>query len=272
MVYEKFSLKGLKTVAVLGGRGMLGSDLVEFLSERYKVTIIDRDNYDQYKGKSFDVLINANGNSRKFWADQNPFLDFEASTISVVKSLFNFKFKKYIYISSVYLYEDFSQKEVKVFTKEAFEDKDLNIIKLSPYSLHKYLSEQIVKRYASDYLIMRCSMMIGKRAKKGPIFDILNDQPLFITLSSKLQLITTEAVANALHVLISKNKKGEIFNIGGNGAFDFKKAEKYFSRKIKVSPGAKKQEIEQNIYKLSKFFKLKTSEEYLKEFIKNYKS
>ena len=85
-------------IAVLGGRGMLGSDLVKFLGEFYKVIAIDKENYSQYLGKSFDVLINANGNSRKFWADQNLFLDFEASTISVYKSLFDFKFKKYIYI------------------------------------------------------------------------------------------------------------------------------------------------------------------------------
>ena len=280
MVYNKLqSLKSLKfkTIAVLGGRGMLGLDLVEFLNDYYKVTVIDKNNYEQHKGKSFDVLINANGNSRRFWANQNPFLDFEASTISVYKSLFDFKFKKYIYISSMYLYENYRGPwdEVKISPKKSFEDKELNVKKISPYSLHKYLSEQMVKRYASDYLIMRCSMMIGPHAKKGPLFDILTHHPLFITLSSKIQMITTEEVAKALHILISKNKKNEIYNIGGKGKFPFAKVEKYFSvlgvKKITVSQDAKEQNFEEDVSKLNKIFKLKTSEEYLTDFVKNYR-
>ncbi len=244
---------------------MLGSDLVEFFGEHYKVTVIDRDNYDQHKGKNFDVLINANGNSRKFWADQNPYLDFEASTISVYKSLFDFKFKKYIYISSVYLYGGFPLP--KISPKEAFEDKEINVQKLSPYGLNKYLSEQIVRRYASDYLILRCNTMIGNNSKKGVVFDILNNKDLFITLTSKLQLITTKEVANMINHLIFKNIKNQIFNVGGKGQFLFTKAEKYFGKKVKVSPEAKKQDLEQDVSKLNKIFKLKTSEEYLKDFI-----
>ena len=259
-----------KKVAVLGGRGMVGSDLVEVLSKHHPVTIIDKDNYDQYLGKSFDVLINANGNSRRFWANENPFLDFEASTVSVYKSLFDFKFKKYIYISSVYLYEDYPSE--KILPKNTFEDRELEVKKLSPYSLHKYLGENLVKRCAPDYIIFRCSMMIGNNAKKGPVFDILNDKPLFITLSSKLQLITAKEVANAMNILIAKNKKNETFNIGGRGQFAFSKAEKYFQKKVRVSVGAKKQDIEQNVSKLNKIFRLKTSEEYLSGFLKNYKN
>lgn len=257
-----------KTIAILGGRGMLGSDLVEFLGDHYKVVVIDKENYDEHVGKSFDVLINANGNSRKFWANENPYLDFEASTISVYKSLFDFKFKKYIYISSVFLYENFPA--TKILVKNAFEDRELDVKKLSPYSLNKFLSEQMVKRYAPDYLIFRCNTMIGKNAKKGVVFDILNNKELFITFFSKLQLITTKEVANIIHSLISKNKKNEIFNVGGKGQFAFTKAEKFFGKKIKVSANAEKQDIEQNVSKLNKIFKLKTSEEYLKDFIQNY--
>ncbi|MEK7115107.1 MAG: NAD-dependent epimerase/dehydratase family protein [Patescibacteria group bacterium] len=256
-----------KTIAVLGGRGMLGSDLVKFLGQHYKITAIDKHNYQQYVGKNFDVLINANGNSRKFWANQNPYLDFEASTISVYKSLFDFKFKKYVYISSVFLYENFPV--AKISAKNAFEDRELDVKNFSPYSLHKFLSEQMVKRYASDYLIFRCNTMIGKNAKKGVVFDILNNKELFITLTSKLQLITTKEVANIIHNLISKKISGEIFNVGGKGQLSFVKAEKFFQKKIKISANAEKQDIEQDVSKLNKIFKLKTSEEYLTDFIEN---
>ena len=100
----------------------------------------------------------------------------------------------------------------------------------------------------------------------------LNNQPLFITLSSKLQLISTEEVANVMNFMISKNKKNQTFNIGGWGQFTFTKAEKYFQKKIKISTDAKKQDIEQDVSKLNKIFKLKTSEEYMADFVKNHKS
>jgi dTDP-4-dehydrorhamnose reductase len=251
-----------KHIAILGANGLLGADLVTNLQMNYVVTPITKQNYDEHKGKSFDVFINANGNSKRFWAIQNVLEDFEVSTNSVYKTMFDFKFKKYIYISSVDVYPDPSS------PKRTQEDPEIKVIDQNPYGFHKYLSEQIVKKNVSDWLILRPSIILGSNLKKGPIYDITNDKPLFVTISSKLQVITTDAIAKVIETLLKKSVKNEIINVGGVGALSFSKLHKFFNKKILVSPEAKPQVYEMNIKKLQRLCPiLMTSEEYLREFL-----
>lgn len=251
----------MKSLGVLGGFGLLGSDLAFYLKDSFEITAIDKKNYQELSGKSFDFLINANGNSRRFWANQNIFDDFVASTVSVYKSLFDFQFKKYIYISSSDIYENHST------PKTTGEDQNIDPDNLCPYGFHKYLSEKIIQNNVKDYLILRCSLILGRKLKKGPVFDILNNRPLFITPDSRIQMIPTGEIAKIIKLLIKKSIKNEIFNLGGRGAFDFKKISDYFSKKLTISPKAEKQEYQMNVKKLAKIFSLKTSEEYFEKFI-----
>ena len=160
---------------------MLGSDLSRLLGAHYEVSAIDRDNYGEYRGKRFDVLVNANGNSRRFWANENPLADFEASTVSVMKSLSDFKFGKYIYISSPDVYANPGSPAT---TRE---DAPGDMRALSPYGFHKRLSEELVQHYAKDFLILRPSAILGTQLAKGMVHDVLQGNELFVTLDSKLQ-------------------------------------------------------------------------------------
>jgi dTDP-4-dehydrorhamnose reductase len=249
-------------VGVIGANGMLGSDLVNFLSEQYRVTSISHESYNDNKGNVFDIIVNANGNSRRFWANQNPQDDFTASTSSVYKSIFDFPSSLYIYISSpdVYLnhYGSGNTKE-NIITDST---------RLSPYGFNKYLSELIVKKFKDKFLIFRSSMILGTDLKKGPFYDIINNKPVFVTLDTKLQLITTSAISDIIQTLLKRKTVNETINVGGIGTFVFKKIHKYFDKNIKFSPDAQKQVYEMNISKLKSFYPaLMTSEEYLEEFI-----
>ena len=51
---------------------------------------INRENYNRYLGSRADILINANGNSKKYLAQEDPILEFEKSVLSVKKSLEDF--------------------------------------------------------------------------------------------------------------------------------------------------------------------------------------
>lgn len=255
----------MKTLAIIGGNGMLGSDLVKYLSQSFLVTSISKKNYSQFINHSFDTVVNANGNSRRFWAIKNPLEDFTASTISVYKSLFDFKFETYIYISSSDVYVNHSS---RTYT---FEDQIQDSSKLSSYGLHKYLSEKIVESHCKSYVILRAAMLLGQNLKKGPIFDILNNKSLYISESSRLQMITTKEIANVITFLVNEKIINTIFNMGGKSTVDFKKMKTYFSAPISFADGAEKQVYEMNVSKLNKLFPLKSSEEYLQEFINTFK-
>lgn len=240
---------------------MLGSDLVKYLNQSFLVTSISKNNYSQFINHSFDVVVNANGNSKRFWANENVLEDFDISTVAVYKSIFDFKYSTYIYISSSDVYKDHSN---PLSTSES----QLNDLEgLSTYGLHKYLSEIIVKSNCPNYIILRSSMILGKNLKKGPIFDIINNKPLFISPTSRLQMITTYEIANVITFLIDKKIENDIFNVGGKGIVDFKKIQTYFSISITSSKKAETQSYEMNVSKLNRLFPLKTSEEYLQEFL-----
>jgi nucleoside-diphosphate-sugar epimerase len=252
------------TVAILGANGLLGSDLVKYLRRSFKIQRITRENYQEKIRARYDVLINANGNSKRYWANQNVLKDFEASTFSVYKTLFDFKFNKYIYISSSDVYPDHSGPST---TKEK---QKIDSDSLSPYGLHKYLSEKIVANNTNDYLVLRSCMILGQNLNKGPIFDIIQKQDLFITLETRLQMIHTREIANIIAFLIRKDIKREVYNMGGRGVFNFGLIRDYTKREINISENAKTQFYEMDVEKLNSLHPLKTSKEYFDEYIKEY--
>lgn len=242
---------------------MLGSDLVRYLSASFDLTPINKENYHTFIGKKFDIIIDANGNSRRFWANQNPVEDFSASTFSVVKSIFDFPNDLYIYISSADVYEDHTNPEK---TKES---QEINPQKLSSYGFHKYLSELIIKKHQKRFLILRFPLLLGRNIKKGPFYDITHNVPLFVTLKTKLQLITTHAAAKIIETLLKNSVENDTINVGGKGSFVFTKLARYFGKEIQVSNDAETQTYEMNTEKIKRLYPdLKTSEEYLQEFIK----
>lgn len=249
------------SLAILGANGLLGSDLIKYLADEFDVTLITRNNYQNQKGKHFDIFINANGNSRRFWALKNIYQDFEASTVSVYRTIFDFKFLRYIYISSSDVYINHGD------DKATLEDSLIDVDCVNVYGFHKYLSEQIIRNTSTDYLILRCSMLLGTNPKKGPFLDIIKGQPLFIRSDSKLQVITTFAVSEIIKILLSSGIKNQIINIGGEGTINFVNIGEHFKFPIRWSKDALKQHYEMNVSKLKSWYKLKVSEDYLKDWL-----
>ncbi len=253
----------MKTLAIIGSNGMLGSDLVRYLGAEFHVTAIHKENYHIHKGNSFDIVLNANGNSKRFWANQNPLDDFFASTVSVYQSIIDFPSDLYIYISSPDVYENHED------VKHTEENSQIVPENLSSYGLHKYLSELIIKKHKKKFLILRHSIILGSNLKKGPFYDIIHGNPLFITLKSRLQLITTRVIADIIITLLKNSVTNEIINIGGGGNLAFAKIREYYDREIKISKEAETQIYEMNVEKIKHLYPaLKTSEQYLEEYLK----
>jgi len=69
----------------------LGKKLYRYFGKYSQAYGISRANYSEYLGESFDFFINANSNSRRYWANKNTYCDFQASTVLVCKTLGNLK-------------------------------------------------------------------------------------------------------------------------------------------------------------------------------------
>jgi dTDP-4-dehydrorhamnose reductase len=229
-------------VAIIGGNGFLGSVLFEKLSESYSVTNLTRNNIHDYKSTPFDLVINSNGNSNKFWANMNPLEDFDLSTKSVYWSLLNLKYKSYLYISSV-------DAGVKNY-----------------YGLNKRLSEEIVKSFLDAYVILRCSVILGKGMKKGVVKDILDGSEVFVTPDSQLQFITAEEIANIVKRIIDTGVSGTTLNVCGKDPVSVADIATMLKKPIKYSTVLNTQKFNDDVDNLLIIYpELKSSKEYILE-------
>ncbi len=81
---------------VLGGTGLIGSAVRAHLERQGELVIsVNSKNYTDCLGAWAKVLINCNGNTFRYRANQDPRWDFEASVVSVERSLFDFRFDLY---------------------------------------------------------------------------------------------------------------------------------------------------------------------------------
>ena len=199
-------------IFILGGEGYVGQAYARLMVALGKpFAVITRSNYQDFVGKSCELLINANGNSKKFLADRDPVWDFDASVASVVRSIENFKAQRYVLLSSGDVYPEQSCPDV---TRE---DLELDTRRMSRYGLHKRMAETMALSVHPRALVMRMGGFVGPGMKKNAVFDMLNDQKVWLHPDSELQFISTDAAAMLVWSLIDRGVEGEIVNLGATG-------------------------------------------------------
>ncbi len=198
---------------ILGGTGLVGSGIREYLEQSGKsVLSVHSKNYEESIGAKAKILINCNGNSFRYRANQDPVWDFSASVVSVEKSLFDFEFELYVYISTVDVYNIIAD------PSHNHEETPIDPSALMPYSFHKWLAERIVERYADRSIILRLGTVLGSRLKKNPVYDLLNGRPLFMSLESQLNFIDTQTISECIRVIVELGIERGIFNVAGTGS------------------------------------------------------
>lgn len=217
---------------VLGGNGFVGSAVCSMLASRGEsFVIIGRDNYQELVGARCDVFVNCDGNARRFWANENPANDFEASVNSTMRSLVDFKYDLYVFLSSVDVYVDPSDPARNA------EDVEIDHEELEPYGFHKWISEELVRRYAQSWIILRLGNMVGPGLKKNPVYDALNDLPIWMSEESRHSYVHTRTVAEGLHKLITGSHRNTIVNMCGTGTVRVADLPDLVGREIVIAPG-----------------------------------
>ncbi|MBM3820407.1 MAG: NAD(P)-dependent oxidoreductase [Acidimicrobiia bacterium] len=198
---------------VLGSTGLVGSAVAAHLQAAGRSVVgVHSRNYAASIGASARVLVNCNGNSYRYKAEQDPAWDFDASVRSVVRSLVDFRFDLYIYLSTIDVYG--------VLDDPARNAEDASIVpeRLPPYAFHKWLAERCVERSARRYAILRVATVVGPGLKKNPVFDLLHDRSLFLSPDSTLSLIDTDTVAEVVAAIGSADAPSQILNVAPCGS------------------------------------------------------
>lgn len=236
-------------IFLIGGNGLVGSGFARVCAALGRpFQILDRQNYSDFMGASCEVLINANGNSRKPLAVQQPLTEFDASVRSVRASLADFRFGQYIHLSSCDVYPDCSAPQLTM------EDSSLNIGAQSPYGFHKFLAEQCVQHAAAvqkkPWLIFRLGGFVGPGLKKNAIFDIVHGGPLWLDPASELQFLHTEDCARVVLSLAAAGVRDQIFNLCGRGTVSLQEAMSHSHRNVAVNPNSPRVRYDVSIEKV----------------------
>lgn len=241
----------MKKILVIGYKGFIGNTIYNKLKNEcngYDIYgLLHGDDICEFilkNGDFFDVIVNANGNSKKYWANNNPMEDFKKTIQSVYEQCINFKCKNYIYISSMDVYNNHY------------------------YGKNKMIAESIINTFFEyKTIFLRCSSVIGKDMKKGVLYDILNDRTVYLCGDSKLKFITNTEIANIVNVLIHRDKTNLIFNCTGVGNVSIGEIGELTNKEIKYANDLRYEYYADYITDVKEVYNVKTSLEYIKEVI-----
>jgi nucleoside-diphosphate-sugar epimerase len=234
-------------VFILGGAGLVGSAVARACEAAGRpFTVIGRENYAAMRGRACEVFVNANGSSRKLLAGREPLVDFDANVRSVRSSLADFRFRRYLHVSSCDVYADCGSPATTQ------EDAAVDPASQSAYGFHKWLAEQCVRHVAPDWLILRFGGFVGPGLRKNAIFDILNGGPLYLDPDSELQFLHTDRAASMLFQLLESGVRNEVFNVCGKGVVRLREVMALAPGPIDVQPGSPRVRYEVSLDKMSR--------------------
>lgn len=234
-------------ITIIGGNGFVGSAYARLLAARGLAhQVVTRENYDSLRGTSCDVLINANGNSRKFLATREPLNEFDQSVRSVAQSLEDFRCGTYVFLSTGDVYPDQSSPDI------THEDQVVDPARQSRYGLHKSLAEQLVRGTQQNWLVLRMGGFVGPGLKKNAIHDMLCGGPVWLSPQSELQFISTDRAAQLVMDLIERGIRREIVNLGAQGTVNLGALHKKIRSASQFMPEAPTIRFELSLEKLAR--------------------
>jgi len=250
---------------VIGSSGLLGKEISGILKKNgIKILEVNSHSFRDvcHKKITCNYLINANGNSYRFKANQDPSWDYYKSVDSIEKSL-NIISSKYVFFSTIEIYSDRSS------YSKTNESSEINVKSLDFYAFHKYLAELLLLKRHQNPIIIRLAPVISASNTKGPFFDLKNGT-LFMQTESKLCGISLTAIQSLILQIVSGLELKGIYNLCNPGSVrvkDLIKKYKLHINCIKEDNLILDQKI--NTKKIEEIMKLNTLDTELQYFFSN---
>ena len=248
-------------IFILGAKGFVGSAFLRYCQlNQMECTAIDLDNYIDYVGQSCDLLINAAGHSSKRLALTDPLQIHDRNVRDTLRSLIDFRAKRYVYLSTCDVYDDCSNPDRNTETTQ------LLPASMSRYGMSKYMGELITQKYANEFLIIRLGGMVGPGLLKNAIYDLTHGGVLYVNSDSAYQYLHTDQVAQMVMHLAQEQPAGEVFNLCGDSAVVLRKTQRWLGQVAREN-NLPCEHYEINISKLKTQIFVPTSEAAIKQYI-----
>lgn len=236
-------------ICIIGHTGFVGQSVYNYLINKCDIYGVNSKTK-TIPTKEFDIVINCAGNAKKYMANKDAAKDFYINT-NIFHTILKIKMKQFIHISSI---------------DAAYTSND-------NYTISKLILEKCSKLYFPESVIIRIGGIVGPNLKKNVVFDIINNKNLFVTFNSIYNYISTKEIAKIIKKIIDLNIKNEIINIAALKPISVKEIIEEAQKKsifFTKSQGNIKENYKKiNIKNLNKFFHVKTSHHYIKEYFNN---
>ena len=146
--------------ALIGYTGFVGSNIYR---QAQFDEVYNSKNFNDIKGKTFDLVICAGVPAVKWWANKNPDEDLAIleSLVEIYKSV---NAKRFVLISTVDVYPT----PINVTEKTVI---DLKMV--CPYGKHRLMLEQSLQGCFDSFHVLRLPGLFGKGLKKNILFDMI---------------------------------------------------------------------------------------------------
>ncbi len=150
--------------ALIGHSGFVGSNLAA--QHRFDACFNSK-NIEAIRGGSFQLIVCAGVQSKKWWANQHPEADWAGIEL-LLDALRTVRAESFVLISTIDVYPRPDR-----VTESSPVSGDNH-----PYGKHRYAVEQFVRGQFANSYILRLPGLFGRGLKKNVIFDLLNDNCL----------------------------------------------------------------------------------------------
>ena len=224
----------MKTVCIDGFNSYLGQNFYNKYKKKYKIIKFKSDinNIKELENfinkKKISVFIRFAGLSRSN-CEKNQKKCYRTNYVANKKFVNYLKNKKikFIFLSTSHVYKSTNKK-----INENFEKKPSNI-----YGKYKLKSENYIKKYLKNFLILRVFNIYGPNQPKGYFFSdiqekIKNKQEILINNSYR-DFIHVNEVSRFINFSLKKDLRG-ILNLGSGKSFNLQKIIMMLSNKLKI--------------------------------------
>jgi len=212
-------------ILVTGNKSGLG----RYFFEVFDAVGLDKDtSYEQkekIKKEGVDVIIHCAFNSSNDITSET-LLSYVQDNIFLTKELTAIPHKKFIFISTVDVYEK------NAATHAENEIVNVNAIE-GIYGITKLISESIVQEYTKDHLVIRSTAFLGPYSRKNSLKKIIEDKEPVVSLTpdSEFNYVLYENVLEFIKTVIEKNVQG-IYNIASSENIQLSEVAEMFSKAV----------------------------------------
>ncbi|PMH10119.1 NAD(P)-dependent oxidoreductase [Vibrio splendidus] len=179
--------------ALVGFTGFVGSNLVKQASYS---SLANSKNISDLYGKSFDELVIAAGDARKWFANQNP-EHYKSHLDSLFNDLTKIRAKKVVLFSTVDVYDE-----------QASSDEDVQCVSHEPYGKYRFYLEEKISAHFENVIVIRLPGLFGQGLKKNIIYDLIVGKDISgFNPNSKFQWFCLDNLTDILEYVAKKNIK-----------------------------------------------------------------